>query len=285
MDYRACYEDGCVKLKAAGVPDFETDARLLLEHVCHTDFHTLLAHGDRPVSEKERADFLLLLAKREKRVPLQQLTGEQFFCGLSFLVNEHVLIPRQDTEILVEEAAKRLRPGMKLLDMCTGSGCILVSLLAMQEGVQGVQGVGVDISKEALKVATENGRRLLQENNRPRWYLGNLFDALPADEKGFDMVVSNPPYIPRDEIEGLMPEVGVYEPREALDGSEDGLLFYRRILEESGNFLKPEGWMLFEIGCKQGEAVEALFKAAGFAEIKIIKDYAGQNRVVLGKKR
>lgn len=282
MDYRACYEEGCVKLKAAGVPDFETDTRLLLEHVCHTDFHTLLVHGDRPVSEKERTDFFSLLAGREKRVPLQQLTGEQFFCGLSFLVNEHVLIPRQDTEILVEEAAKRLRPGMRLLDMCTGSGCILISLLVMQEGVQGV---GADISKEALKVAAENGRRLLQENNQPRWYLGNLFDALPADEKGFDMVVSNPPYIPGGEIEELMPEVRVYEPREALDGSEDGLLFYRRILEESANFLKREGWLLFEIGCKQGEAVEALFKAAGFAEINIIKDYAGKNRVVLGKKR
>lgn len=282
MDYRACYEEGCEKLKAAGVPDFETDVRLLLEYVCHTDFHTLLVHGDRPVSEKEHTDFLALLAKRAKRIPLQQLTGEQFFCGLSFWINEYVLIPRQDTEILVEEAAKRLKPGMKLLDMCTGSGCILISLMAMNEGVRGV---GVDISEEALKVAAENGRRLLQKNNQPRWYLGNLFDDLPADEKDLDMIVSNPPYIPSSEIEKLMPEVREYEPRTALDGSGDGLLFYRRILDEGAEFLKEGGWLLFEVGCEQGEAVAALLEAADFSEIKMIKDYAGLNRVVLGKKK
>lgn len=282
MDYRACYEEGCAKLKAADVPDFETDARLLLEYVCQTDFHTLLLHGDRPVSEKEYAAFLALIARRAERIPLQQLTGEQFFCGLSFLVNEHVLIPRQDTEILVEEAAKRLQPGMKLLDMCTGSGCILISLLAMTEDVRGV---GVDVSEEALFIAEQNSGRLLKENRRPDLYSGDLFDALPADTESFDLLVSNPPYIPSGEIESLMPEVKLHEPREALDGSEDGLLFYRRILEEGGNFIKNDGFLLFEIGCEQGEAVKELMETAGFTEIEIIKDYAGLNRVVLGKKR
>ena len=282
MDYRACYEEGCAKLKAAGVPDFATDARLLLEHVCHTDLNTLLVHGEKQVSDKERADFLVLLEKRVKRIPLQQLTGEQYFCGLPFMVNEHVLIPRQDTEILVGEAAKRLKPGMVLLDMCTGSGCILISLLSMQKGVRGV---GADISEEALKTAAENGRRLLQDGGQPHWYCGNLFEALPADEKDFDMIVSNPPYVPSGEIEHLMPEVRDYEPREALDGSEDGLLFYCRILAESGSFLKKGGCLLFEIGCEQGEAVRGLMEAAGFTEIKIIKDYAGLDRVVFGKKK
>lgn len=282
MDYRACYEEGCAKLKAADVLDFETDARLLLEFICHTDWSTLLVHGSRPVSEEERAGFLALLERRAMRIPLQQLTGEQFFCGMSFLVNEHVLIPRQDTEILVEQAAKRLKPGMALLDMCTGSGCILISLLGM---VQGVRGMGVDISKEALRTAAENGRRLLQNSEQPRWRLGNLFEDLPADENIFDMIVSNPPYIPSGEIEKLMPEVSVHEPREALDGSEDGLLFYRRILAESGPFLKREGRILFEIGCDQGEAVKELMEKAGFTEIEIIKDYAGLDRVVLGKKK
>ncbi|MCH5274741.1 MAG: peptide chain release factor N(5)-glutamine methyltransferase [Lachnospiraceae bacterium] len=281
MEYRACYEEGCEKLKAVGVPDFETDVRLLLEHVCHTDFHTLLIHGDRPVSNEEYKDFLTLLARREKRIPLQQLLGKQFFCGLAFFVNEHVLIPRQDTEILVEEAAKRLKPGMKLLDMCTGSGCILISLLAMTENVRGV---GVDISKEALLVAEQNAGRLLKENQRPDLYSGDLFNALPADTECFDMVISNPPYIPSGEIEELMPEVREYEPREALDGSEDGLLFYRRILEEGSTYLKKEGFILFEIGCKQGEDVKALMESAGFTEVKIVKDYAGLDRVVLGKK-
>lgn len=282
MDYRACYEEGRVRLKAAGVPDFETDARLLLEHVCHTDFNTLFLHGNRVVSEEEYSDFLSLLADREKRIPLQHLTGEQFFCGLLFQVNEHVLIPRQDTEILVEEAAKYLKPGMKLLDMCTGSGCILISLLAMKEGVRGM---GADISKEALKTAAENGRRLLQEKFMPQWFEGNLFDALPAEEKDFDMIVSNPPYIPSMEIEKLMPEVREYEPRAALDGSRDGLLFYRRILANGAEFLKDGGRLIFEIGCEQGEAVSALMETAGFSEIEIVKDYAGLDRVVLGKKR
>ncbi|MCH5253222.1 MAG: peptide chain release factor N(5)-glutamine methyltransferase, partial [Lachnospiraceae bacterium] len=200
MDYRACYEEGCAKLKAADVPDFETDARLLLEYVCHTDMGTLLAHGDRTVSEEERTRFFALLEGRAKRMPLQQLIGEQFFCGLSFWVNEHVLIPRQDTEILAEEAAKRLKPGMRLLDMCTGSGCILISLLSMKEGVRGV---GVDISGEALKVAAKNAERLLKENRRPGLYPGDLFGALPEGEKEFDMIVSNPPYIPSEEIEKL----------------------------------------------------------------------------------
>lgn len=282
MDYRACYEEGCARLKAAGVPDFETDVRLLLEYVCHTDFHTLLVHGDRPVSEEERTDFFSLLAQREKRIPLQQLTGEQFFCGLSFFVNEHVLIPRPDTEILVEEAAKRLKPGMNLLDMCTGSGCILISLLAMTEDVRGV---GVDISEEALSVAKHNAGHLLKKNRQPDLYSGDLFKALSADTECFDMVVSNPPYIPSGEIEELMPEVREYEPREALDGSEDGLLFYRRILEEGSAYLKKEGFLLFEIGCKQGADVKALMESAGFSEVKIVKDYAGLDRVVLGKKR
>lgn len=282
MDYRACYEEGCVKLKAADVPDFETDARLLLEFVCHTDLSTLLVHGDRTVSEEERTRFLALLEGRARRKPLQQLTGEQFFCGLSFLVNEHVLIPRQDTEILVEEAAKLLKPGMVLLDMCTGSGCILISLLNMQKGVRGI---GVDISEEALTVAAENAKRLLKENVLPDFYLGNLFEALPGDENAFDMIVSNPPYIPSGEIEHLMPEVRDYEPREALDGSGDGLFFYRRIIEEGALLLKKEGCLLFEIGHEQGEAVSGLMEQAGFMEIRIIKDYAALDRVVLGKKR
>ena len=282
MEYRACYEEGCAKLKAAGVPDFETDTRLLLEYVCHTDLNTLLVHGNRTVSEEERTEFFALLEGRTERKPLQQLTGEQFFCGMAFLVNEHVLIPRQDTEIMVEEAAKRLKPGMKLLDMCTGSGCILISLLSMKDGVRGV---GADISKEALKLAAKNAERLLQENRRPVLYPGNLFEALPADEEEFDMIVSNPPYIPSGEIEHLMPEVRDYEPREALDGSEDGLLFYRRIIKEGASYLKKEGFLFFEIGCGQGEAVSKLMEAAGLTEIEVIKDYAGLDRVVLGKKR
>lgn len=301
MNYRECYSKGAALLKEAGVPEPEIDARLLLEHVCGTDRNTLLVHGDIPVKEDKQNAYQALLGKRKERIPLQILLGSQWFCGLEFLVNEHVLIPRQDTEILVEAALKCLKPGMRLLDMCTGSGCILISLLAMTEGVTGC---GVDISEEALKVAKENGARLLSSEKQPQWYQGDLFAALckdtmqtmPGDaaaqmdavltvmsDNQYDMIVSNPPYIPSSVIETLQPEVRDFEPRNALDGSEDGLLFYRRIVKECIPFLKENGHLMFEIGHDQGEAVKSLMDAAGFVETMIIKDYAGLDRVAAGR--
>lgn len=314
MNYRECYSKGTALLKEAGVPEPEIDARLLLEHVCGTDRNTLLVHGEMPVEEDKQNAYQALLGKRRERIPLQILLGSQWFCGLEFLVNEHVLIPRQDTEILVEAALKRLKSGMRLLDMCTGSGCILISLLTMTEGVTGC---GVDISEEALKVAKGNGARLLTEEKLPQWYQGDLFGALCKDtveqksvgqpmlgvmtvdavakrdvgltvpgvipDNQYDMIVSNPPYIPSSVIETLQPEVRDFEPRNALDGSEDGLLFYRRIVKECIPFLKENGHLMFEIGHDQGEAVKSLMDAAGFVETMIIKDYAGLDRVVAGR--
>lgn len=278
-----------LQLESAGVPEAKLDARILLEHVCHTDYNTLLVHGDRGVSAEEQAVFEALLARRKKRIPLQQITGEQEFCGLTFKVNEHVLIPRQDTEILVEAALKKVKPDMSVLDMCTGSGCILISLLSMGKDLSGV---GADISKEALMVAGENAERLLPEEKRPAFLRGDLFAAFEAEEHKiqqnelpqFDMIVSNPPYIESCVIESLMPEVKEYEPRTALDGSEDGLLFYRRIVKESVPYLKEDGYLMFEIGHDQAEAVSGLMAAEGYADIKVIKDYAGLDRVVTGRK-
>jgi len=268
---------------------------LLLEHVCHTDYNTLLVHDDRTVTVEEEAVLGQLLEQRKKRIPLQQITGQQEFCGLTFKVNEHVLIPRQDTEILVEAALKKSRPGMHLLDMCTGSGCILISLLSMGKDLTGV---GVDISKEALAVARENAMQLLAKEKQPEFLQGDLFAAFGSRQMEaepqqyetksgrqlqFDMVVSNPPYIESAVIETLMPEVKEYEPRTALDGSEDGLLFYRRIAAECMPYLKENGYLMFEIGCNQAEAVSSLM-AADFTDIEVIKDYAGLDRVVLGRK-
>lgn len=275
--YRACYQSGVKRLRLAGVPEPETNARLLLEFVCGTNYNTLLAHGDREVSREKEAAYEALIKRREKREPLQLLTGEQVFCGLTFQVNRHVLIPRQDTEILVEYALKRLQSGMKLLDMCTGSGCILISLLAMTEKVCGT---GVDISKEALLTAEKNSRRLLPEEKQPAWVQGDLFSALQGR---FDMIVSNPPYIPSKEISFLMPEVRDFEPVSALDGGGDGLVFYEKIVRQSQIHLTENGWLVFEIGCSQGEAVSGLLKAAGFAEVEVIKDYAGLDRVAAGR--
>lgn len=162
--------------------------------------------------------------------------------------------------------------------MCTGSGCILISLLAVTEGVQGV---GVDISKDALLLARENGSRLLPKDKQPEWILSDLFSAVAGS---YDMIVSNPPYIPSGEIASLMPEVRDFEPTAALDGGKDGLAFYERIIYESNARLKEGGWLILEIGCSQGEAVSGLLRAAGFDCVEIIKDYGGLFRVAAGRR-
>ena len=285
MTYGGIYRDGKEKLEEAGVPEAVLDARLLLEYVCGTDRNYLLVHADAPVTEGQRGRYEALIGLRSQRIPLQQLTGMQYFMGLEFLVDEHVLIPRQDTEVLVEEALKNLHDGMRVLDLCTGSGCILISLLRYTNGCQGV---GVDVSLEALAIAEKNALKLLGQeccpdgDNRtalPRFLESDLFEKV---EGTYDMIVSNPPYIPTSVVETLMPEVRDHEPRLALDGSEDGLTFYRRITEECGRYLARGGMLLFEIGYDQGEAVAGLMEQAGFLDIQVIKDYAGMDRVVSG---
>lgn len=292
MTYRELYETGKSALAAAEVAEAQLDARLLLEFVCGTDRNTLLVHGDREISPEEEARYQAFLEKRADRIPLQQLTGVQDFMGLEFCVDENVLIPRQDTEILVEEVLRRLHDGMRVLDMCTGSGCILISLLRYSNNCTGV---GADISEKALETARKNAERLLgvtvkngtEATLRPdcegfcsvKFVRGNLFENVWGQ---FDVIVSNPPYIRTDVLETLMPEVREHEPRLALDGGGDGLLFYREILKESKGYLKKGGMLFFEIGFDQGQAVRRLLEEAGFLEIQVIKDYGGLDRVVYG---
>lgn len=273
MNYRQWYEWGQAELAGKDVPEAALDARLLLEHVCHTKRHDLLAHGDRLLTPEEEKAYQNFIANRGKRIPLQHLTGVQEFMGLSFQVNEHVLIPRQDTEILVEEVMKNLHDGMSILDMCTGSGCILLSLLHYSNGCAGT---GADISPKALEVAEKNAKAL---GIKARFVQSDLFEKI--DEK-FEIIVSNPPYIASEEIKTLMDEVREHEPLNALDGKEDGLYFYRKIVKESKNFLKGGGMLFFEIGCSQAEAVSAMMQEAGFSEVQIVKDFAGLDRVVWG---
>ena len=216
----------------------------------------------------------MVIAKRAQRIPLQHITGEQEFMGLTFRVNEHTLIPRQDTEILVEEAMLYLHDGMRILDMCTGSGCILLSLLKYSNECEGV---GVDISEQALAVARENATRL---GLKAGFVQSDLFEQVQGR---FDMLVSNPPYIATKEIETLMPEVREHEPMQALDGMEDGLYFYRKIVEKSADYLYNGARLYFEIGYDQGEAVSTLMREKGYQDVKVIKDYAGLDRVVVGK--
>lgn len=275
MTYREAYQAGRERLISAGIGEAELDARLLLEYVCGTDRNHLIVYGSEPVREEELQRYQTLLAQRADRIPLQYLTGVQNFMGLDFLVNEHVLIPRQDTEILVEEALRHLHDGMHILDLCTGSGCILISLLRYSNDCRGL---GADISPEALTVAEENAKRLVPEEEI-EFIKSDLYERV---EGMFDVIVSNPPYIPTGVIESLMPEVREHEPRLALDGCEDGLIFYRRIINESRAHLKGGGMLFFEIGFDQGAAVRELMEQAGFLEVKVSKDYAGLDRVVSG---
>lgn len=276
MTYRECYDWGAAILREAGIDEADLDARLLLEYICATSRNDLLVHGDRQVEEDLTGRYQELVAKRAGRIPLQHLTGVQEFMGLEFQVDGHVLIPRQDTEILVEEALKNVHDGMRILDLCTGSGCILISLLRYSNDCTGV---GVDISAEALEVAGKNAERLLGSARDIGFLQSDLLEKVEGD---FDMIVSNPPYIPVGEIDSLMPEVQKFEPLLALDGGDDGLVFYSRILEGVKSCLKRGGMLFFEIGCDQAKAVAGLMAETGFLEIQVVKDYAGLDRVVYG---
>lgn len=278
MTYRECYEQGCRTLQVAGIEEATLDARLLLEAVCGTDRNDLLVHGEQPVAPEAEEKYLNWIRQRAEHIPLQQLTGEQDFMGLTFNVNEHVLIPRQDTEILVEEVLKELHDGMRILDMCTGSGCILLSLLHYSNDCEGL---GVDLSAEALEVAGRNVLKVLtpEKAEHAHFLQSDLFEKV---EGKFEIIVSNPPYIASAEVEKLMPEVRDHEPRMALDGTEDGLYFYRRIIEEAGKHLVSSGMLFFEIGYDQGQAVSELMRTEGYCEVQVVQDYAGLDRVVLG---
>ncbi len=284
MTYGQFYEYGKQKLMAAGIDEAALDARLLLEYICHTDRNELIIHADRERSSMEEQFYKIVIEKRASHMPLQYITGEQEFMELSFQVNAHVLIPRQDTEILVEEAMRYLGDGMRMLDMCTGSGCILLSLLKYSNECEGV---GIDISSDALRVAQENAQRLQLDAT---FLEGDLFLPLKnfksdkTSDTLFDIIVSNPPYIETKVIDTLMPEVRLYEPVSALDGGEDGLCFYRKIAAEAPRFMRKGAYLFFEIGCAQAQKVKMLMQEAGFVKVEVLKDYAGLDRVVFGMK-
>lgn len=259
------------------MPDLEIDALLLLQSVSGISRAQYYARGDEEFDQADR--YLEKVKQRAQRVPLQQITGEQYFCGLRFQVNENVLCPRPETELLVEEALKRSAAGDHFLDLCTGSGCIAVSLLCLGPDLTGH---GCDLSQEALRVAAMNAE-LNHVSDRLKLTEGDLYEAVPAGAV-YDLIVSNPPYIASGEIGSLMPEVRDHEPHMALDGGEDGLVFYRRILEGSGAYLKKGGWLIVEIGYDQGEAVSSMFIDNQYQSVQVIRDLAGMDRVVLGQR-
>lgn len=281
LTLQALLEEGTEALFKAGVEEASLDARYLLFEAFQTDMTHFLLDRNRMLPETDSAvkaaeEYRAMIRKRAERIPLQQITGSREFMGLEFYVNEHVLIPRQDTETLVERVLRDYKgKNPEILDMCSGSGCIAVSL-ALLGGFDRV--TGADISPEALKVAEKNAEHLMGVK-KITLVESDLFGSFPKDRK-FDIIVSNPPYIPTKVIEELQPEVRDHEPMLALDGKEDGLYFYRRLALESGNFLKPGGAVYFEIGYDQGEAVSCLLRETGFKEIQVIQDAAGLDRVV-----
>ncbi|WP_312372461.1 peptide chain release factor N(5)-glutamine methyltransferase [Lachnoclostridium sp.] len=270
ITYESALREGCALLQAISIQDAELDAWYLLEHVTglrRIDY-MIRAKEDMPI---ERYDhYQQLLKKRALHIPLQYLTGNQEFMGLSFRVNESVLIPRQDTERLVEEVLKVCKD-KDILELCTGSGCIIVSLAKLGDIKKAV---AVDISSDAIKVAEENANA----NEALITYIqSDMFSNVSGT---YDVIVSNPPYIESEVVEGLMPEVKDHEPRIALDGDADGLKFYRILAKESGRFLNKNGKIYLEIGYNQAASVSELLSQNGFAQINVVKDYAGLDRVV-----
>lgn len=274
MTYQEAVKNGEKILNLANISDAKVDAWMLFEMACKVDRKFYYLHMDEDITAEQQKEYEIALKKRAEHIPLQYITGEQEFMGLKFKVNSNVLIPRQDTEVLVEEALKRIQPGMRVLDMCTGSGCIAVSIA---KNVPHIEMHAVDISKQALNVAKDNAK--LNEVS-VEFERSDLFDHVAGK---YDVIVSNPPYIPTSEIPKLMPEVGSFEPVEALDGKEDGLYFYRKIIAECKDYLNPDGMIFFEIGYEQGADVSALLQEAGFSQVAVVKDLAHLDRVVFGK--
>lgn len=280
MTFFELWKWGEKRLAESGIREADLDAKYLLLEAFEMDLaHFLLREQEQvPSTDGRTREYSDAVLARASRVPLQYLTGKQDFMGLTFHVDERVLIPRQDTETLAELVLRENpEENIRLLDLCTGSGCLAVSL-AVLGGYEEVD--AGDISPDALEVAEENGRRL---GGNVHFVESDLFSALDPG-KAYDVIVSNPPYIPTEVIEGLEPEVRDYEPRMALDGSGDGLAFYRRLAAESPSHLKPGGRLYLEIGWDQGESVEALLRENGFEDIEVVRDDAGNCRVVRGKR-
>lgn len=286
--YKKLLDDGIAILESSAIEEARLDAWLLLEYTADINRAWYYVHMGEAVSDNIADKYIESCKKRSERIPLQHITGQAYFMGYEFFVDERVLVPRQDTEVLVEEALGRLE-GIKsprILDMCTGSGCILLSVLSERNDASGV---GADISEDALEVAAINRKRL-RLDDRAELVQSDLFSDDYFHKKygntllEYDMLISNPPYIPTADIDDLMDEVRLHDPAIALDGKDDGLFFYRRITKEAKDYLKPGGWLMYEIGCDQGKDVSLIMDKNGFTQIQIIKDLAGLDRVVIGRR-
>ena len=280
LTYRQMCHNGAVILADAGITDAEYDSFALLEYITGMDRTAYILNGSKSVPEDIAERYDAVIDRRSSHIPLQHITGQAWFYGRGFNVNSDVLVPRQDTEVLVSEALKVINAKDSVLDMCTGSGCIIITL-ALEKKLG--RALGADISEAALKVALGNREKLGADD--VTFVKSNIFSDINVnDEELFDVIVSNPPYIATGEIETLTEEVRIHDPYIALDGLEDGLHFYREITQQSMNYIKSGGWLLYEIGCTQAHDVSDIMSEYGYSNIKVIKDLAGLDRVVMGRR-
>ncbi|HEU4340795.1 MAG TPA: peptide chain release factor N(5)-glutamine methyltransferase [Candidatus Binatia bacterium] len=273
-------------LRDAGVASAQTDAEVLLRHVLKIDRAELYSHLDAPLGAERERQLQGLLVRRARREPVAYITGQKEFWSLDFLVTPDVLIPRPETELVVEIALECLRSvpqtgSTKILDLGTGSGVIAVCLA--RELAQ-AEIVAVDISSRALDVARRNSARHGVANS-VRFVSGNLFRAIAGPKEKFALIVSNPPYVRRSDLAALAPEIRDWEPMTALDGGADGLDFYRWIVQRAGRHLEKGGRIVLEIGAGTGAAVTELFAATGsYGPASVNRDYAGLERVIVATK-
>ena len=266
--------DGAKMLTQAGIDEAELDARYILEYITGLNSAQYFIHSEDIIEKDKAEEFFRLIERRSKRIPLSYVIGTRDFFGLTFKVDENVLIPEQETELLVEEVIKHSE-GKSVLDMCTGSGCIAISIALFGKPSKVAAS---DISEKALEVARENAKSL--KAGEISFIQGDMFENV-TDK--FDIIVSNPPYIETREIDELMPEVRDYIPRLALDGDIDGLKFYRIISKEAVKKLNKNGRIFYEIGYNQSRAVASILLENGFTDVKIMKDYSGLDRIVMAK--
>lgn len=273
MDVKEAIKYGIDNLK--NIDDKSLKVRLLLSHFMNVEKNYIITHDSEQLSSEVEEKYKQGIEKLSKDIPLQYITNTQEFYGMKFKVDENVLIPRYDTEILIEETLKRAKNKDKILDVCTGSGIIAITLA---KNVENANVFASDLSLEALKVARENNEL---HNANVKFINSNLFENI--EEKNFDIIVSNPPYITEKEMQELENQVKK-EPEMALYGGVDGLDFYRKITGKAKDYLKKDGLLIFEIGYKQKEDVSNILIENNFKNIKCVKDLQGLDRVIIGEK-
>lgn len=268
-------------LKSKKIDTARLDSQLILGKVLNKDKIYLMINSNEEVEKEKEEEFLNLINKRMENMPVRYILGEVDFMGLDFYIEEGVLIPRSDTEVLVEEVLKIIGEDEKLYvcDLCSGSGAIGISLAYYRKNIMVDL---IDFYEKPEKISKKN---IIKNNleNQVKFIKSDLLKEPIKELKKYDIIVSNPPYIKEDVIETLMDDVKNYEPRSALSGGDSGLIFYERIVEESKKVLKENGILAFEIGYDQGDSVSNIMKNNGYIDIKVVKDLAGLDRVVIGR--